>query len=359
MKASYLALIVIVVVVVVAGGAYYAYNYTSTTQPTQKQFKVAVIFETPLDEPWNQVMFQALEQAQTKLNINFTEQESVGQSQEPGVAIDFINSGYNLTIPDSWDYWNSTGTLAAEYPNTYFAEGSGLNANFGNNLMLFDSYLQESDYIAGYVAAMVTNTSHIGVVSAYQSAGDVDDELNGFIAGAQAYNPNINITITYINEWYAPADAKSAAQALIASGCDVIFGEREGVFQACTATNGSTIALAIGHYFNETSEAPNVVLGSVVWNIYPMLSNMILGAENHNFTTGAYFNTMKNNDTYFAWTPSFEAQYPAAYATSQQLVQKLEANEIFWGGTVTLYNGTVVSGADIPISVPNFNTPNP
>ena len=361
MKASYIVAIVIVVVVIAAGGAYYYTTLgTKSNPPPQTQLKVAAIFETPLDEPWNQIMYQALEQAQTKLNISFTYQESVSQSQEPGVAVDLINSGYKLIIPDSWDYWNSTGDLAAQYTSTYFAEGSGLNSQFGNNLMLFDSYLQESDYVAGYVSAMISNTSHIGIVSAYQSAGDVDDELNGFIAGAQAYNPHVNITITYINEWYDPAAAKSAAQAQIAAGCDVIFGEREGVFQACTNSTGQQVAVAFGQYFDETSEAPNVCAGSVVWNIYPMLSQMITSAESGNFTTGAYNTTMKNGDTSFVWNPAFQSACPAAYNASQTLIQQIEANQVFWGNqNITLYDGSVVNGSNVPLSIPNFNTPNP
>jgi hypothetical protein len=68
---------------------------------------------------------------------------------------------------------------------------------------------------------------------------------------------------------------------------------------------------------------------------------------------------MKNNDTYFAWNPAFETQYPTAYAAAQQLVQNIISGNVYWNEDITLYNGTTVNGDNIPLSVPNFNTPNP
>lgn len=358
MKTSYIAAIVIVLVVVVAAGAYY---YVTTQQPAQKQFKVAAIFTTPLEEPWNNIMYQALRQANTNLGVNFTYVENVAQSDEPGVALNFISSGYNLIIPDSWGFWSSTDNLSRANPTVYFGEGSGLSTDFSKgNLLLFDSYLQESSYVAGYVGSMVSNTSKLGVVAAFQSAGDVDDLINGFIAGARAQNPNCNITVAYINSWYDPATAKSVAQSMIASGIDVIYGEREGTFQACVDANNNTIAVAFGDYVNQNTEMPNVVVGSVVWNNYPMLVSMIQGAQNGTFPAGDYYCRMANNDTYFAWNPYFITHYPAAYAAAQNLVSQIEANHVYWGNTqVMLVNGTVVNGSNLPLWVPNFSTPNP
>jgi basic membrane lipoprotein Med (substrate-binding protein (PBP1-ABC) superfamily) len=356
MKTTYIAAVLIVIVAIIAGGAYY---YTTMNQPTQT-VKIGAIFVTPLDEPWNHVLYVALLRANTELGVNFTYVESVSESQEPGVAVNLINSGYNLIIPDSWGFWNSTDNLGPQYPNVYFGAGSGLNVNFGHNLMLFDSYLQEADYIAGYVAANISNTGKLGIVTVPFFAGDVYDECNGFIAGAKAYNPNINITLAYVSGWYVPSEAKSAAQALIASGCDVIFGEREGVFEACVQ-NDVQIATAIGHFYDATKNAENsMILGAVVWNNYPMLRQMIVGAEYGNFSAGIYYATLKNNDTYFSWNPTYITRYPTAYANAQTLVQSIIAGNVFWGNiNVTLINGTVVNGNNIPLSVPNFSTPSP
>ncbi|MGA2573034.1 MAG: BMP family ABC transporter substrate-binding protein [Candidatus Methanomethylicaceae archaeon] len=368
MKTSYISAIVIVLVVVVAAGAYY---YVSTQQPAQKQFKVAAIFTTPLEEPWNNIMYQALVQAQDQLGINFTYVENVGTSDEPGVALNYINNGYNLVIPDSWGFWSSTDNLSRVYPAIYFGEGSGLSTDFSKgNLLLFDSYLQESSYVAGYVGAMVSNTSKLGVVAAYQSAGDVDDLINGFIAGARAENPSCNITVAYINSWYDPAAAQTVAQSMIASGVDVIYGEREGTFQACNV-NGVQKAVAFGDYVNQNAEANTTVVGSVVWNNYPMLKAMIQGAESGNFPAGDYYCRMANNDTYFAWNPYFITHYPAAYAAAQNLVAQIDAGTVMWGNIrgglqnstvitgIMEINGTIASGATTPLWVPDFATPVP
>jgi len=150
MKTSSMALVVIVIAVV-AIGAYGAYLYMNSQ--SQSQFKVAAIFTTPLEEPWNNIMYQALLQAKNELGTNFTYIENVATSDVGGVTLNYINLGYTLIIPDSWGFWQSTDQLSKQYPKVYFGEGSGLSTNFTSNLLLFDSYLQESAYVAGFVGA--------------------------------------------------------------------------------------------------------------------------------------------------------------------------------------------------------------
>jgi len=356
MKTSSMALVVIVIAVV-AIGAYGAYLYMNSQ--SQSQFKVAAIFTTPLEEPWNNIMYQALLQAKNELGTNFTYIENVATSDVGGVTLNYINLGYTLIIPDSWGFWQSTDQLSKQYPKVYFGEGSGLSTNFTSNLLLFDSYLQESAYVAGFVGASISNTSKLGVVAAFESAGDVADLINGFIAGARSVNPNVNITVAYINSWYDPASVKSQAQAMIASGIDVIYSEREGAFEACVGPQGQQLALAFGNYVNQNDQAPNVCVGSVVWNNYPMLKVMIQGAQSGNFPSGVYYATMKNNDTYFLWNPVFQARYPAVYSAAQTLVQNIVAGNVYWNMQVQLLNGTVVNGSTVKMSVPNFIVPSP
>lgn len=106
-----------------------------------------------------------------------------------------------------------------------------MNMNYGNNTVLYDYHIQEAAYVAGAIAAKITNTSKIGIVTAFPGVGDVDNLLNGFIAGAKSVNPNVTIVISYIYDWYAPSKAKEAAAGLIESGVDVIYSERYGVFE--------------------------------------------------------------------------------------------------------------------------------
>ncbi|MBM5804947.1 MAG: BMP family ABC transporter substrate-binding protein [Candidatus Verstraetearchaeota archaeon] len=353
MKTSVIVGIVIVAVIVVGA----AYAYTTMTAPAAPAFKVAAIYVTPLEETWNQVLHQALLEARDELGITYNYSERVSESQVESIMLQYINSGFNMIITHSWGFWETADRIAPQFPNVYFAQGSGLCTNFGNNLALFDYYIQEAAYEAGAIAAKMTNTSKVGIVTAFSGVGDVNNLLNGFVAGAKHVNPNLNVTISYINSWYDPPAARTAASALIASGVDVIYSERYGIFEACKDTSGKVLALAFGNIVDQNNLAPDVVVGSVVWDLYPMVRSMIQGALSDNFASGHYYTTMDTGGSKFVWNTAFQNNYPLVYSYSQTLQQQIINGTIYWNTSVTLINGTVVDGSNVPISVPNFRNP--
>lgn len=344
MKTSTLLSIIILAIIVVGIGAY---AYTSIIAPPKK-FKVAAIYVTPLEEPWNRVLHNALLKAKAELDIEYAYSERVPEADVERVIREYITAGYNLIIPHSWGFWEVTDRIAPQFPNVYFAQGSGLCKNFGKNLVLYDYYIQEAAFVAGAIAAKITKTGKIGIVTAFPGVGDVNNLLNGFIAGAKYVNPNINVTISYINSWYDPAKAKLAASALIASGVDVIYSERYGVFEACKdPLTGKILAYAFGNIEDQNSLAPDVVVGSVVWDLYPMIKTLIEGAKTGKYPAGIYNATMKAGDAKFVWNPTLAQKFPEVKSFADDLVNKIINGEIKW----------VVDGKLVPLSVPNFANP--
>jgi basic membrane protein A len=323
-------------------------NNTVTASYNLWTFKVAAIYVTPIQEDWNQVLHQALLKARDNLGISYNYSESVSESDCERVAREYINNGYNMIFTDSWGFWETADRLAPQYPNVYFAQGSGLNSNFGSNLVLFDNTLQEVTFEAGAIAAKLTNTSNIGVVAAMPGPGDVASLINGYIAGAKYVNPNINVTVQYINSWYDPNAASIKAQVMIASGVDVIFSERYGIYEACKQGN-NVVAYAFGNVVDQNSLSPDVVVGSVIWNLYPLVNDMIVGALNGNFSAGVKYPTMANGGTYLQWNDALKAKFPTIYSYAVGLEPLIINGTIKW----------VVDNQTVPLSTPNFGTPVP
>ncbi|MCS7098510.1 MAG: BMP family protein, partial [Candidatus Methanomethyliaceae archaeon] len=298
MKATTIFVIAIIALLILGG----AYTYTSVMVPAQK-FKVAAIYVTPLEETWNQILHKALQRASNELNIEYRYSERVSEADVERVIREYIAQGYRLIIPHSWGFWETTDRLAPQFPNVYFAQGSGLCKNFGRNLVLYDYYIQEAAYVAGAIAAKVSKTNKLGIVTAFPGIGDVNNLLNGFIEGAKSVNPDVKVLISYINSWYNPSDAKIAASALISAGVDVIYAERYGVFEACKDPTGRILAYAFGNIEDQNSLAPDVVIGSVVWDLYPMVKTLIEGARAGNYPAGVYYTTMKTGGAKFVWNP--------------------------------------------------------
>lgn len=319
---------------------------TSTYDPWE--FKVAAIYVSVMEEDWNQVLHQALLRAEDTLGITYSYTESVSETDCARVMREYINNGYDLIITDSWGFWETSDNIAPQYPNVYFAQGSGLNTNFGKNLVLFDNTLQEVTFQAGALAATITNTDKVGIVAAMPGPGDVASLINGYIAGAKYVNPSINVTLQYINSWYDPNAAKNTAQVMIASGVDVIFSERGGVETACK--DGDTVlAYAFGNVVDKNNLDPDVFIGSVIWNLYPLVSEMISGVLNDNFVPGIHYPTLASNGTYMSWNAEWTANHAAAYNYAVGLEPLINNATITW----------VVNNQTVPLYTPNMGTPVP
>jgi basic membrane protein A len=311
-------------------------------------FKVAAIYVTPIEEDWNQVLHQALVKARDNLGITYDYAENTAESDCDRVAREYITNGYDMIFTDSWGFWEVADNLAPQFPDIFFAQGSGLCTNFGNNLILFDNTLQEVTFQAGVVAARLSNTSKVGVVAAMPGPGDVASLISGFIAGAKYENPDIEVSVQYINSWYNPNAARIKAEVMIAAGVDVIFSERYGVFEACKSGE-NVLAYAFGNVIDQNHLGPDVTVGSVIWNLYPMVYDMIVGALNDNYTSGIYYPTMSNGGTFMEWNDAWVTNYPAIYEYAVSLEPLIKDGTITW----------VVDNQTVPLSVPNFGPPQP
>jgi basic membrane protein A len=129
---------------------------------------------------------------------------------------------------------------------------------------------------------MVSKSGHVGEIGGY-SFPQLNWEMNGFSLGARYVNPKIKISSTYVNTWTDVGTTRAAAQAQITAGADVIFSATDQATQglyAAAEAKGSTYA--ISQYFDTHSQAPSVVLTSVLFNLQGSVGQLItLGAAGH------------------------------------------------------------------------------
>lgn len=82
----------------------------------------------------------------------------------------------------------------------------------------------ESGYIAGALAASLSETGVIGVVAGREDVPPVVKFVNGYTVGAQSVNPDIRVLSIYNESFGDPAKGASDAAQFIGEGADVIFG---------------------------------------------------------------------------------------------------------------------------------------
>ncbi len=158
-----------------------------------------------------------------------TYEQTVRQVAESGVSIIIA------TFPPMID---TIKALAPQYPKINFVIiDAQLGQTFPNVQELF--FLEnESSYLAGIAAGLMTKTNKIGFIG-----GDDVDVINrylvGYYEGAHASNPAVKVCWTYAKSFEDPAKGKELALSMISDGVDVLHaataGTQLGIYEATEA----------------------------------------------------------------------------------------------------------------------------
>ncbi len=269
--------VVLVVLVLMLSVAFFAGCKKTEEKPPETKFKVIGIFATPIEEPWDGAIHQALLKAQQELGVDYQWVESVGYSDFERVLREYADKGPNLIMGDAFGNEESVRRVAKDYPNIAFAFGSG-GGPADPNFAVFDDWIHEPAYLCGLIAGKLTKTNIIGVVGGYP-VPEVNRIVNAFIDGAKEVNPKVRVKVTFIGSWFDPPKAKEAAIAQIEGGADVMFGERYGVIDACKEKG----VPVFGNVLDQSELAPEVVVTGPLWDMWPTVKFAIESAKNKTF----------------------------------------------------------------------------
>ncbi len=235
-----------------------------------RAFRVAAVFQTAIEEPWDGVIHQACLQAQNELGVDYEFTEKVAAADYEKVLREYAERGFNLIVGDAFLAGEDPlRRVAKDYPATAFAFGSE-RGPAAPNLSVFDNWIHEPAYLCGVIAGRTTKSGILGAVAA-MPIGEVNRLVNAFRAGAATVRPDVKVKVSYIGGWFDPPKAKEAATAQIEAGADLLYAERFGVFEACRERN----VLAFGNMYDQNELAPGVVITGPVWDMGPTIRHCI------------------------------------------------------------------------------------
>jgi len=271
-----------------------------------KKLKVAAIFATPIEEPWDHQIHVALQRAEKELGIEYKWSEKVEAADFSRVMREYAQGGYELVLGDAFAAEREARKTAKLFPKTAFLFGSGAGPaepNFG----VFDNWIHEPAYLAGLIAGKMTKSNTIGAVAA-MGIPEVNRLVNAFFAGAKEVNPAIKKKVTFIGSFFDPPKAKEAALAQIDAGVDVIYAERFGVIEAAKDKK----ILAISNMSDQADQGPDTVITGPVWDMYPTVEQAIKLVKAGVFTAQDYgdFSRMAKGGSYLAPYHNFEDKLP-------------------------------------------------
>jgi basic membrane protein A len=236
----------------------------------EKAFRVAAVFQTAIEEPWDGVIHQACIKAESEMGIEYEFTEKIAAADFEKVVREYAERGFDLIVGDAFLAGEEPSRrVAKDYPEIAFAFGSEFGP-VSPNFSVFDNWIHEPAYLCGVMAGRLTESNVLGIVAAIP-IGEVNRLTNAFILGARSVNPDVKVKIAYIGGWFDPPKAKEAALAQIETGADLIFAERFGVFEACKEHG----VLAFGNMSDQNELAPNTVISGPVWDMWPTIQYCI------------------------------------------------------------------------------------
>ena len=272
--------IAIVMSIVLAACASAATPAPATPAPAAAKTKVFGAYATPLEEPWDNVIHQALLAAQKRGDIDYTWTDNIGYSgdMERVLREECSKNKPDIIFGDAFGNRDAVAKVATEFPKIAFVFGSDGGPQ-NPNLAVFDNWIHEPAYLSGLIAGKMTKSNVLGVVAA-MPIPEVNRLVNAFIKGAKEANPNVKVNVSFINSFFDPAKAKEATLALIDASADIIYAEREGAIQAAAEKK----LFAFGSLTDQNSEAPDYVITSPLWNMAPTVDYVITQVKAGTFT---------------------------------------------------------------------------
>ena len=178
------------------------------------------------DKSFNDSADAGLKEMKEKGEINYKVLEFGNDNSKVNITLEEVAPEYDVVICNNLGYGMATAWLrenAETYADTTFLiydEPTDLVENTPN-VQMIGYKANESDFLAGALAALVSETGVIGFVGGMESPV-IHDFLVGYVEGAKYVNPEIKVNVSYIGSYTDAAKGKDLGKTAIDAGADVL-----------------------------------------------------------------------------------------------------------------------------------------
>jgi len=180
------------------------------------------------------------------------------------------DAGFGLIVDLEYSHGDALQSVAKDYAGTDYVILNQVRPGDNVASVLFQE--QEGSYLAGALATLVAKDASIkgmsgkpiiGVIGGTKSVG-IDKFIVGYIEGARAIDPNVEVKVAYSNNFGDPAIGLEMAKAMFDGGANVVYqvagGTGLGVIQAAKEAG----KFAIGVDTDQDGVAKGSVLTSMI-----------------------------------------------------------------------------------------------
>ncbi|MFO7632299.1 MAG: BMP family ABC transporter substrate-binding protein, partial [Caldilinea sp.] len=259
------------------------------------------------DRSFNQSAWDGVLQAASSLGLAEGDDVKYIETQDSKDYADniqqFVDAGFNVIVTVGFALGEATIVAANENPDIYFIGVDQFQGDALPNLTGLVFHEDQSGFLAGALAAMLSKTNTIAAVLGTDLVPPVVAFKEGYEAGARYINPDINTISTFhpgeISQAFTDPEwgAATSKQALD-QGADVIFGAGgitgNGALQEVASAPGAgTDVFCIGVDTDQWETLPAAhpcLVSSAMKLITPAVAELIaMYAADGTMTAGNYF----------------------------------------------------------------------
>jgi basic membrane protein A len=250
------------------------------------------------DKSFNQSAWEGVKLAEKDLGAIVQYIETTDAKDYDKNIATFADENYDVVVTVGFALGEATVAAAGKYPNTKFIGVDQFQGAVTPGLAGLNFPEDQAGFLVGALAAQMTTTDKIGGVFATDAVPPVWRFGEGYRAGAQYVNPDIEIFVVYHSDvgfdktFTDPEWGAATSKSMIEKGADIIFGGGGKTGNGAVIGAVEAGALAIGvdtdQYFT-LPEAQKGLLSSAMKLITPGVFDLIKLAKDGAFPDGNYF----------------------------------------------------------------------
>jgi basic membrane lipoprotein Med (substrate-binding protein (PBP1-ABC) superfamily) len=276
---------------------------------TAEPFRVAVVMPSAINDlAFSQSIFDALTAIRDEMgaeNFQFDYSDNLFVVDDAAAAIrDYASQGYDLVIAHGSQYGSSLQEIAPDFPDTSFAWGTTADTFGVSNIYAYEAASNEGGYVNGVLAANISESNILGVVGPIET-GDAKLYVDGFVAGAKAAKPDIQVNVIYTGSFSDVALASETANTHVSAGADAMSGTAQMVVGAIQVAQERNVAW-FGTQSSQTSLAPGVVVANQIYDWTVVLDDIIANVKNGVLGGESYVITLANSGLYMEYNPDYD-----------------------------------------------------
>lgn len=284
----------------------------------QEVLKMGVVLPSPVaDVGWSHTLMEGVNTVKEaygdKLEVTVLENIAEGPDADR-IANGLVAEGHNVLLLGSFGYQNGGIQIAKRNRDVSIIHASGFMVE--PNFSPFTAKYWQGTYLMGMAAASLTKTKKIGCVGAF-AIPELITSINAFMLGALSVDPEITMSVVWVNSWFDPASEQEAAKALISQDVDILFSNAQDTPSVIAVAEEAGV---YAYNLNSSMQkyAPTKYLGVVGTDWGPHFKRLVDGHVAGDFPSANYWLGMEDD---VVFTADWNADIPA------EMIAQIEAKQ--------------------------------